>query len=362
MNVRNVVSSATGSRHAGTTRGASAISDGSARAKIRTVRWLLLLWLGWALVGVAHAGTVTYVYTDPQGTPLAEADASGNITATYDYTPYGSQALGTAPNGPGYTGHVNDPDTGLVYMQARYYDPSVGRFISTDPVGPSVGNAFNFNRFAYANNNPIVNDDPTGRCTGSHIEDSNGNCASTGTTTTKVTAASVTAVRAFNSGHTTYIQYADGATEVRNGSRPWRDNNSGDLRKGSSKSASSTLALGWDYSSTGKNDKVTAMQPFAIFSSAGVGDRALKDTLLSVYGNNTIGQAIQRFAPSDDANNPQHYASFIMSHTGAAANTTINSLSPSQLMGTINAIKAEEGFNNGGSAAIYNYGLGPFSQ
>ncbi|RCS28551.1 RHS repeat-associated core domain-containing protein, partial [Rhodanobacter denitrificans] len=72
-----------------------------------------------------------------------------------------------APNGPGYTGHVNDPDTGFVYMQARYYDPAVGRFISTDPVGPGVGNAFNFNRYGYANNNPIVNMDPDGRCTGS---------------------------------------------------------------------------------------------------------------------------------------------------------------------------------------------------
>ena len=119
----------------------------------------------------AHAGSVTYVYTDPQGTPLAEADASGNITATYDYAPYGSQALGSPPNGPGYTGHVNDPDTGLVYMQARYYDPAVGRFLSTDPVGPSVGNPFNFNRFAYANNSPIDNMDPDGRfssCGGSY--------------------------------------------------------------------------------------------------------------------------------------------------------------------------------------------------
>ena len=42
-------------------------------------------------------GTVTYVYTDPQGTPLAEADVHGNMTATYDYTPYGSQAMGAPP-------------------------------------------------------------------------------------------------------------------------------------------------------------------------------------------------------------------------------------------------------------------------
>ncbi|HWX66219.1 MAG TPA: RHS repeat-associated core domain-containing protein [Rhodanobacter sp.] len=118
----------------------------------------------WMLCHVAHAGTVTYVYTDPQGTPLAEADASGNITARFDYAPYGTAvaSMSPAPNGPGYTGHVNDPDTGLVYMQARYYDPVVGRFLNTDPVVPSPGNAFNFNRYAYVNNNPIMGIDPTG--------------------------------------------------------------------------------------------------------------------------------------------------------------------------------------------------------
>lgn len=125
--------------------------------------FLLGLWLGFALQSQAQTGTVTYIYTDPQGTPLAEADINGNITATFDYTPYGSQALGTAPSGPGYTGHVNDQDTGLVYMQARYYDPATGRFLSVDPSGPAAGNAFNFSRYAYANNNPATNIDPNGK-------------------------------------------------------------------------------------------------------------------------------------------------------------------------------------------------------
>jgi hypothetical protein len=49
-------------------------------------------------------------------------------------------------------------------MQARYYDPEVGRFLSVDPVEPSVGNAFNFNRYTYANNNPSRYTDPDGRC------------------------------------------------------------------------------------------------------------------------------------------------------------------------------------------------------
>jgi RHS repeat-associated protein len=121
--------------------------------------------LGLLLWGSAQAGTVTYVYTDPQGTPLMETDAQGNITARYEYTPYGVPvaSVGAAPDGVGYTGHVNDPETGLVYMQARYYDAEVGRFLSVDPVRPEAGNGFNFNRYGYVNNNPINNTDPDGR-------------------------------------------------------------------------------------------------------------------------------------------------------------------------------------------------------
>jgi RHS repeat-associated protein len=132
----------------------------------RRTRNLFAVLLLWLLAGVAAnaTDTVTYIYADPQGTPLAEADASGNITATFDYTPYGTTALGTSPNGPGYTGHVNDPETNLVYMQARYYDPAVGSFLSVDSVSLEVGNTFSFNRFEYANGNPIRNTDPTGKC------------------------------------------------------------------------------------------------------------------------------------------------------------------------------------------------------
>jgi RHS repeat-associated protein len=121
------------------------------------------LCLALPLAGNAAAPTVTYIYTDSQGTPLAETDEQGNVTATFDYRPYGAQALGTPPQGPGYTGHVNDADTGFVYMQARYYDPLAGRFLSVDPVGPTAGNEFNFNRYAYVYNNPVNHLDPDGR-------------------------------------------------------------------------------------------------------------------------------------------------------------------------------------------------------
>ncbi|MBT1449255.1 RHS repeat-associated core domain-containing protein, partial [Glaciecola sp. XM2] len=60
-----------------------------------------------------------------------------------------------------------DSDTGLVYMQARYYDPVIGRFYSNDPVGVlghvKQGSVQGFNRYKYSYNNPLKLIDPDGR-------------------------------------------------------------------------------------------------------------------------------------------------------------------------------------------------------
>lgn len=117
-----------------------------------------------AMVGSVHAAeTVTYYYTSPQGTVLATADAAGNVLSTADYRPYGDRILGTPEDGPGYTGHVSDIDSGLIYMQARYYDPTMARFLSIDPQTVNAGDMQTFARYSYANLNPIVNIDPDGR-------------------------------------------------------------------------------------------------------------------------------------------------------------------------------------------------------
>ncbi|MCV2885761.1 RHS repeat-associated core domain-containing protein [Aestuariibacter sp. AA17] len=68
----------------------------------------------------------------------------------------------------GYTGHKFDTDIGLSYMQARYYDPVIGRFYSNDPVDVlehmQRGNPVHgFNRYTYANNNPYIYVDPDGK-------------------------------------------------------------------------------------------------------------------------------------------------------------------------------------------------------
>lgn len=119
-----------------------------------------------AMVGSVHAAeTVTYYYTSPQGTVLATADAAGNVLSTADYRPYGMQVLGTPEAGLGYTGHVSDPDSGLTYMQARYYDPLFGRFLSVDTKTGDAGDTFTFGRYSYAGLNPVTNTDPDGRQT-----------------------------------------------------------------------------------------------------------------------------------------------------------------------------------------------------
>jgi len=57
-----------------------------------------------------------------------------------------------------------DAVTGLNYMQQRYYDPELGRFLSVDPIEANGLTGANFNRYKYALNNPYKFTDPDGRC------------------------------------------------------------------------------------------------------------------------------------------------------------------------------------------------------
>ena len=105
---------------------------------------------------------VTYHHTDLLGSPVVDTDSARKVLRRTYYTPYG-EAQNRTVDGPGYTSHVADGNTGLVYMQQRYYDPVVGRFLSRDPVGVDAGTGGNFNRYWYANNNPYKFVDPDGR-------------------------------------------------------------------------------------------------------------------------------------------------------------------------------------------------------
>lgn len=126
--------------------------------------WLAygLLCLGMLAMPALGKDTVYYYYTDALHSTVVQADAQGNIVeqSTY-YAPYGQVLNRPMRDGPGYTGHEEDPSTGLDYMQQRYFDPQSGRFISTDPVLPT-NDGGNFNRYWYANDNPYRYTDPSG--------------------------------------------------------------------------------------------------------------------------------------------------------------------------------------------------------
>jgi RHS repeat-associated protein len=81
---------------------------------------------------------------------------------TQTFTPYGNRIQANATREElGYIGERHDAETGLMYLNARYYDPAVGRFISPDwfdPTAPGVG----VNRYSYALNDPINFSDPNG--------------------------------------------------------------------------------------------------------------------------------------------------------------------------------------------------------
>ncbi|WP_243883617.1 RHS repeat-associated core domain-containing protein [Shewanella algae] len=124
----------------------------------RIIQLLALLML--LICGQLSAATVRYQHTDMLGSVVAESDANGVITSRSHYEPFGKRMGGDKP-GIGYTGHLQDEDLGLTYMQARYYDPLIGRFYADDPIGFRDVNSFN--RYAYGNNNPYKYVDPTGK-------------------------------------------------------------------------------------------------------------------------------------------------------------------------------------------------------
>jgi len=118
---------------------------------------------GMVLARVAGAA-VTWLHPDHLGSAVAGTGTTGSVVWRESEQPFGEDWI-SAPandNQAGYTGHVEDAATGLVYMQARYYDPVTGRFLANDPVGFSPQRPDMFNRYAYAANDPVNMVDPDG--------------------------------------------------------------------------------------------------------------------------------------------------------------------------------------------------------
>ena len=110
----------------------------------------------------------TYYYIlNFQGDVVKLVNASGTAYATYTYNAWGEVLTATGSmasiNPLRYRGYYYDSETGFYYLQSRYYDPAMHRFINADSLA-STGQGFvGTNMYAYCNNNPIAYKDPQGK-------------------------------------------------------------------------------------------------------------------------------------------------------------------------------------------------------
>jgi RHS repeat-associated protein len=109
-------------------------------------------------------GVVDYFHPDHLGSTSVMTTATGTQEQSLAYYPYGGTRLNTGTvNVPyKYTGKELDASTGLYFYEARYYDATLGRFISADTIVPNPRDPQDLNRYTYAGNNPLIYTDPTG--------------------------------------------------------------------------------------------------------------------------------------------------------------------------------------------------------
>ena len=100
-----------------------------------------------------------YVHTDQLGTPQVLTDQSQKVVWKVSQTPFGEvTASGSVEQPYRFPGQYADPETGYSYNYYRDYDPSLGRYLQSDPIGLAGG----LNTYSYAGQNPLSHVDPYG--------------------------------------------------------------------------------------------------------------------------------------------------------------------------------------------------------
>ena len=113
--------------------------------------------------GVDHNETSYYLY-DGRGSVTANTWYNGMVTNAYQYDPYGEVTLGSADHEDfyGYNAESYNPNTGLEYLRARYYNADMGRFFQEDTYLGKITDPLTLNRYAYTKNSPMNYIDPSG--------------------------------------------------------------------------------------------------------------------------------------------------------------------------------------------------------
>ncbi|MDP9178990.1 MAG: hypothetical protein M3O61_15030 [Gemmatimonadota bacterium] len=122
------------------------------------------IYRGSQMLAAELPGQTKHFHLDHLGTPRLVTDSEGVEISRHTYYPFGYE-VGAATSGEKqFTGHERDSPT-LDYMHARYYNPSMGRFLSVDPGKDwDPQRPQSWNMYSYVRNNPINSTDPTGRC------------------------------------------------------------------------------------------------------------------------------------------------------------------------------------------------------
>jgi RHS repeat-associated protein len=107
-------------------------------------------------------GSIYYLHEDALGSVRMEDTASVVVKFSSNYVPYGSSFGATGKEVFMYTGRQYDPSTGLYYLMARFYDPSIGRFVTEDSYSGSEDDPMTLDRYTYARDNPERYVDPSG--------------------------------------------------------------------------------------------------------------------------------------------------------------------------------------------------------
>ncbi|WP_442601939.1 RHS repeat domain-containing protein [Paenibacillus sp. KN14-4R] len=124
---------------------------------------------GQLVAKVDQAGSKQYYLHNGHGDVVSITDDQGNKLAEYKYDIWGKILPAEGNNLANkvdniflYSGEYYDETTELQYLRARWYDPSIGRFINEDTYKGEIANPLSLNLYTYAKNNPLRYTDPTG--------------------------------------------------------------------------------------------------------------------------------------------------------------------------------------------------------